>query len=176
MLHAKTTLADRQWVRVGSSNLNVSSLLTNYELDAVVENEALAHQMAEQFRRDLTHSREVVLVARRLLRPRLERTPASAAVPAVPHKRSGRELRTAAVIALRQVAGGVRRQLAAFATLTFVAAGASLLLFPRVMSIPVALRAVLLAPRFRWDVVPPPPRRVGGDVPQAPTSPRGPAV
>ena len=165
MLHAKTTLADRQWVRVGSSNLNVSSLLTNYELDAVVENEALAHQMAEQFRRDLTHSREVVLVARRLLRPRLERTPASAAAPAVPHKRSGRELRTAAVIALRQVAGGVRRQLAAFATLTFVAVGASLLLFPRVMSITFAVGAFWLALVFGWYVIARRRWRVGDDVP-----------
>src|SRR5206468_1417529 len=92
MLHAKTTLADRNWVRVGSSNLNVSSLVTNYELDAVVENEALATQMAEQFRRDLAHSREVVLVARRLLRPRVERALTEAVAPAVPHKRSAREL------------------------------------------------------------------------------------
>jgi cardiolipin synthase len=165
MLHAKTTLADQQWVRVGSSNLNVSSLVTNYELDAVVENEALAHQMAEQFRRDLTHSREVVLVARRLLRPRLERTPAAAPVPDVPHKRSVRELRTAAVIALRQVAGGVRRQLAAFATLTFVTVGSLLLLFPRVMSITFAVGAFWLALVFGWYVIARRRWRVGDDVP-----------
>src|SRR5204863_165276 len=33
MLHAKTLLVDQRWARVGSSNLNVSSLLGNYELD-----------------------------------------------------------------------------------------------------------------------------------------------
>jgi cardiolipin synthase len=165
MLHAKTTLADRQWVRVGSSNLNVSSLVTNYELDAVVENEALATQMAEQFRRDLAHSREVVQVARRLLRPRLERAPVAPAVPVVPHKRSVRELRTAAVIALRQVAGGVRRQLAAFATLTFATVGALLLLFPRVMSITFAAGAFWLALVFGWYVIARRRWRVGDDVP-----------
>src|SRR5256886_16865165 len=36
MLHAKTLVADRRWARVGSSNLNGSSLLTNYELDVAV--------------------------------------------------------------------------------------------------------------------------------------------
>jgi cardiolipin synthase len=165
MLHAKTTLADRQWVRVGSSNLNVSSLVANYELDAVVENETLATQMAEQFRRDLAHSREVVLVARRLLRPRLERAPAAPPVPAVRHKRSVRELRTAAVIALRQVAGGVRRQLAAFATLAFASVGTLLLLFPRVMSITFAVGAFWLALGFAWYVVARRRWRVGDDVP-----------
>jgi cardiolipin synthase len=42
MLHAKTTVVDGMWCRVGSSNLNLASLLTNWELDVVVEDEALA--------------------------------------------------------------------------------------------------------------------------------------
>jgi cardiolipin synthase len=167
MLHAKTTLCDRSWVRVGSSNLNVSSLVTNYELDAVVENEALALAFAEQFRRDLAHSREVVLVARKRLPPRLERTPAvaSPATVTTPHKRSVRELRTAAVIALRQVAGGVRRQLAGFATLALVTVGTLLLLFPRVMSIAFAAGAFSMAFGFGWYVVARHRWRVGDDVP-----------
>ena len=33
MLHAKTIVVDARWVRIGSSNLNVSSLLANYEID-----------------------------------------------------------------------------------------------------------------------------------------------
>lgn len=167
MLHAKTTLADRRWVRVGSSNLNVSSLVTNYELDVVVENEALATVMSEQFRRDLAHSREVVTVARRRLPPRLTSAPTveTQAAARVPHKRSVRELRTAAVIALRQVAGGVRRQLAAFATLSFATVGALLLLFPRVMSITFAIGAFWLAIGFAWYVVARRRWRVGDDVP-----------
>ena len=79
--------------------------------------------------------------------------------------RSERELRTAAVIALRQVAGGVRRQLAAFATLAFATVGALLLLFPRVMSITFAVGAFWLALGFAWYVVARRRWRVGDDVP-----------
>src|SRR5205814_554086 len=61
MIHAKTMLVDRRWARVGSSNLNVSSLLTNYEIDLAAECEALTGELANQFRRDLASSREIVL-------------------------------------------------------------------------------------------------------------------
>src|SRR4029079_17812210 len=36
MLHAKTAVADGHWARVGSSNLNLASWLSNCELDAVI--------------------------------------------------------------------------------------------------------------------------------------------
>ncbi|MGH7699417.1 MAG: phospholipase D-like domain-containing protein, partial [Gemmatimonadales bacterium] len=116
MLHAKTTLADRRWARVGSSNLNVSSLLGNYELDVLVDSPALAEELATQFRRDLAKSREIALQRRRLrLPPRLVKTPLVA--PADPHRRSRRELGARAVITVRQVAGGLRRAVTATAAL-----------------------------------------------------------
>ena len=59
MLHAKTIMCDNRWVRVGSSNLNPSSLLGNYELDVLVEDPGLAEAMEGQFRRDMARSREV---------------------------------------------------------------------------------------------------------------------
>src|SRR5204863_319193 len=65
MLHAKTLLVDHRWARVGSSNLNVSSLLGNYELDLLAECNHLAAALAQQFLRDLATSREIVLQARR---------------------------------------------------------------------------------------------------------------
>ncbi|HET7360218.1 MAG TPA: phospholipase D-like domain-containing protein, partial [Rhodanobacteraceae bacterium] len=37
MLHAKTAVADGQWARVGSSNLNIASWLGNHEIDVAVE-------------------------------------------------------------------------------------------------------------------------------------------
>jgi cardiolipin synthase len=40
MLHAKTAVADGRWARIGSSHLNISSWLGNYELDVAVEDEA----------------------------------------------------------------------------------------------------------------------------------------
>jgi len=59
MLHAKTIVCDDRWVRIGSSNLNPSSLLSNYELDVLIEDAGLADAMEAQFRRDIARSREV---------------------------------------------------------------------------------------------------------------------
>ena len=38
-LHAKSAVADERWARVGSTNLNLASWLTNYELDVAIEDE-----------------------------------------------------------------------------------------------------------------------------------------
>src|SRR2546427_125139 len=100
MLHAKTLLADQRWARVGSSNLNVSSLLGNYELDLLADCEELTAELAHQFLRDLAHSREIVVrPRRRLLPPRLTTAPPPSPatanappLPASPHKRSSYEL------------------------------------------------------------------------------------
>lgn len=143
MLHAKTLVADREWARVGSSNLNVSSLLGNYELDVIADCDTLTETLAGQFRRDLTQSREIVLQARRRLPlpPRLVGAPAAAPVVAPPHKRSRRELQAAAAVALVQVAGGARRMLAGAAAIVFALGGMLLILFPTVMSVALAAGA-----------------------------------
>jgi cardiolipin synthase A/B len=65
MLHAKTAVADGRWARVGSSNLNVASWIGNYELDAVVENDAFAASMEEMYLADLENATEIVLEPRR---------------------------------------------------------------------------------------------------------------
>ncbi|MDQ6738281.1 MAG: phospholipase D-like domain-containing protein [Gemmatimonadota bacterium] len=65
MLHAKTAVADRRLARVGSSNLNIASWLGNYELDAVIEDATFAEELALQYERDLSNSREVVLYPNR---------------------------------------------------------------------------------------------------------------
>ena len=44
MLHAKTAVADGRWSRVGSTNLNIASWATNWELDVVVEDAAFARR------------------------------------------------------------------------------------------------------------------------------------
>jgi cardiolipin synthase len=65
MLHAKTAVADGQWARVGSSNLNIASWLSNRELDVAVEDAGFAGQLAEQYERDIGHATEIVLAPRR---------------------------------------------------------------------------------------------------------------
>jgi cardiolipin synthase len=65
MLHAKTAVADGQWARVGSTNLNLASWIGNYELDVAVEDAAFAREMQEMFVADLEHSTEIVLTERK---------------------------------------------------------------------------------------------------------------
>ena len=50
MLHAKTAVADGRWARVGSTNLNPSSWLGNWELDVSIEDETFARQMEAMYR------------------------------------------------------------------------------------------------------------------------------
>jgi len=148
MLHAKTLVADRQWVRVGSSNINVSSLLTNYELDVIVDDEALATEMCEQFHRDTAGANEVVMVARKRLPPRL--TDTAVAGPAVPHQPWPFERARKRMVTLRQVAGGLRRRLGWAAAGLASGMGALLLWFPHVMSVTLAVLAFWLAFIFAW--------------------------
>src|SRR5688572_8763402 len=114
MLHAKSIVCDDRWVRIGSSNLNPSSLLGNYELDVLIQDQGLAEAMQGQFRRDIARSREVA--SRPVRGPRR----ISQALPAVlthqnpevtqgQHRRSGRERRRQAALVLRAVASNARR-------------------------------------------------------------------
>ena len=68
MLHAKTAVADDRWARVGSTNLNIASWQSNFELDIAVEHRDFAAQMAEQYERDLARSTEIVLRKRKRVR------------------------------------------------------------------------------------------------------------
>lgn len=154
MIHAKTMIVDRRWARVGSTNLNVSGLLTNYELDLLAEEEGLCEALAAQFRRDLAASTEVVLQRRRLpLPPRLVGAPPPPALGAdaagepapVRHQRSSYELGAVAVVAVRRVAGGIRRGIAGTGALVFAGLGTLLLLFPRITGTVLAAAAYVVA-------------------------------
>jgi cardiolipin synthase A/B len=61
MIHAKTAVADGVWTRVGSSNLNLASLLGNWELDLAILDRQLAEEMERIFLHDLNSSVEIVL-------------------------------------------------------------------------------------------------------------------
>jgi cardiolipin synthase len=72
MIHAKTLVADGWWSKVGSTNLNFSSLVANWEIDLVVEDTDFARQMEQLFEDDVSNSREVRLEGsgqRRRVRP-----------------------------------------------------------------------------------------------------------
>jgi cardiolipin synthase A/B len=61
MIHAKTVVADGWWSKVGSTNLNLSSLAANWEIDLVAEDRRFGAKMEEMFEEDLAHAREVHL-------------------------------------------------------------------------------------------------------------------
>jgi cardiolipin synthase A/B len=61
MIHAKTLVADGWLSKVGSTNLNFSSLAANWEIDLVVEDTDFASQMEDLFEDDVSKSREVRL-------------------------------------------------------------------------------------------------------------------
>lgn len=59
LLHAKTAVVDRIWATVGSTNMDVISLLKNDEVNAVVLGNEFAVEMEEMFVRDLANSRQI---------------------------------------------------------------------------------------------------------------------
>src|SRR5688572_27686092 len=136
MLHAKSIVADGRWVRIGSSNLNPSSLIGNYELDVLVDDPALAEAMERQFRLDIGRSREV---RRRPLRgPRrisealpTALTRSDPEVATTRYRRSPREVRRRAVLVLRTIASNARRSVFLPLSAIFVALGVLFFVLPR---------------------------------------------
>ena len=61
VLHAKTTLVDRDWGTVGTANYDYRSFFLNDELNLVVEEEIFNAGLARQFEDDLTESTEVTV-------------------------------------------------------------------------------------------------------------------
>jgi cardiolipin synthase A/B len=59
MMHAKTSVIDGRWVRVGSTDFNPLGIAINYELDAVIESEELGKAAEAMFLHDLEESTEI---------------------------------------------------------------------------------------------------------------------
>lgn len=147
MLHAKTAVADGRWARVGSSNLNVASWISNYELDVAVEDEGFAHAMEAMYLEDLEQSTEIVLGPEQRIRPREQRLrsrpkgrPRTAAASAL---RLGNTL--AAAVQQRRELGGVEAATLLFIGLLLIGFGTALVLRPELLAWPVAALALWLS-------------------------------
>jgi cardiolipin synthase len=144
MLHAKTFVIDEETYKVGSSNLNPSSFLGNFELDLLIENGELAGSAIRQFRHDLSQASEVVLRPLRAPESLQSRLPPAVVSsgptsvrqrpPRAPGERSRR-----AVITLRKVAEGAQRSIAGAVAFTFVGGGLLFLALPNVMAYALAV-------------------------------------
>jgi cardiolipin synthase len=137
MLHAKTIVADGRWSRVGSSNLNSSSLLGNWELDVLIEDATLAEAMERQFRLDVARSREVIR------RPAKGPQRLSAALPPVlrraepevigeAHEPTSRERRRRAALAVRALIANARRSIFVPLSMILVSLGALFFVLPKI--------------------------------------------
>ena len=146
MLHAKTAVADSRWARVGSTNLNLTSWIGNWELDVAVEDESFARAMEAIYLDDLRHATEVVLTSRRRVRlsqlpeprqRRLERTQGS----------GGRAIAGAigvgsavgAALTNHRVLGPAEARVMAGAGLLLMAVSSVAMIWPRVVAIPLAI-------------------------------------
>jgi hypothetical protein len=132
MLHAKTIVVDGRWSRIGSTNMNVSSLIANFELDVLVDHIDIARQLEAQFRKDLDRSAEVLL-RRSRFRSSLQFRPPEAS-PGL-HILGRRERRRQRVVTLRAVMGGSQRALLTQASLLATVIAALLFFFPRTMGL-----------------------------------------
>ncbi len=155
MLHAKTAVADGRWSRVGSTNLNLASWMSNYELDVAIEDVDFAKEMEAQYEVDLERATEIVLTRRNRVR-RAEPEIVGAAVPQhVRRAVAGSAGRAAAGAASVGSALGAaltnRRTLGPaeaglLATMAVVTLGVAAIAFfvPRVLAWPIAILAAWL--------------------------------
>ena len=154
MLHAKTAVADAQWARVGSSNLNLASWLNNREIDVAIEDAGFAAQLAEQYEKDLENATEIVLAPRRYRRG--ERVRSSEARPQPPRHAGGSSGRAAAgalriantmgaALTDRRILGDTETGALLSVTLLLAALAVVAMLWPAVIAWPLAALAAWFA-------------------------------
>ena len=151
MLHAKTAVADGMWSRVGSSNLNIASWMSNYELDVAIEDATFAQAMEAQYEHDLTCATEIVLTRRNRVRRaelaageespgRVRRAPSGSAGRAVAGAASvGSAL--GAALTNRRTLGPTEAGLLATMAVATLGIAAIAFFAPRVLAWPIALLA-----------------------------------
>ena len=143
MLHAKTAVADGRWARVGSTNLNPASWLSNCELDVIVEDDTFARQMETMYLEDLANATEVILDER----PAPGRPAAggggSAGRAATGLLRIGNAV--GAAVTNRRKLEPVESRITFAVAIVLVILGIVVAVFPRLIAYPVAAIAIWIA-------------------------------
>jgi cardiolipin synthase len=156
MIHAKTAVADGRWARIGSTNLNPVSWVNNWELDVVIEDARIGEEMEQMFLDDLENATEMVLTVERRLapasKPERRRGPhrlrpsvggGSSSRAAAGAIQIGRTV--SAAITNRRELGPAEARIMAAAGALLVAASVIAVLWPRVVSFPLAVIGVWVA-------------------------------
>lgn len=152
MVHAKTAVADGQWARVGSTNLNIASWLSNCEMDVVVEDEAFASEMEEMYLQDLGNTTEIVLDEKQRVR-RPGEVSRSSAVMRGGSGSAGRAVAGAirigntigAAFTHRRVLNTGEARITSITGVVLLAFAILSALFPRTIAYPLAVVAVWIA-------------------------------
>ena len=147
MLHAKTAVADGRWARVGSSNLNPASFISNYEIDVAMEDVGLAREMEEMFLADLENATEIVIDFKRRMVPDAGAPLREDRGKPGPRGASGRAIGVirfahavvGSVAGNRRSLGFAKSRLMAICAGVLLASAAIAVLWPRVVALPLAL-------------------------------------
>ncbi len=148
MMHAKTAVADGCWSRVGSSNSNLASWITNRELDVTIYDVRLAQEMEAMYEQDLENATEVLLRSGRI-RPTGPRESPGMRYRGRRPGSAGRLLAGAvgfgsvvgATITRHRVVGPSESRIIAIAGLLLLALTTVALLIPPVIAYPVGILA-----------------------------------
>jgi cardiolipin synthase len=148
MMHAKTAVVDGQWARVGSTNLNIASWLSNWEIDIIVEDADFSEEIRRMFLQDIQNSTEVVLkknrpraVKSRAHRPRAPQT-GSATKAAAGVVRLGRAV--SAAIADREL-GPAEAFLMFWTAVLLMLLSLLTVLWPKMLAYPAAVFGVWIS-------------------------------
>jgi cardiolipin synthase len=153
MIHAKTAVADGRWARIGSTNLNPASWVNNWELDVVIEDSRIGEEMEQMFLDDLENATEMVLTVERRLAPAStrERRPGSRRLRASVGGGSSSRAAAGAIqigrtvgaaITNRRPLGPAEARIMGAAGLLLLAASVIAILWPRIISWPLAVIGV----------------------------------
>lgn len=147
MLHAKTAVADGRWARVGSTNLNIASWISNYELDVAIEDAGCARCMQAIYEEDLANATEIVLAGGDRVTPsarvRHRGAGGRAARAAAGALRLGNTV--GAAISNRRTLGAAESGLMASIALGFMVLALLALFAPLAITVPLAALALWIA-------------------------------
>ncbi len=143
MIHAKTAVADEQWTRIGTSNLNIASWLGNYELDVIIEDSDVAGIMSRQYLTDLENATEILLRERRTRPRRTAHVRSRPVTSGSAGRAAAGALRISntvtAAVTNRRLLGPPDADTVAVAGVVLFALAAVALFWPRVVAIPAAI-------------------------------------
>jgi cardiolipin synthase len=153
MMHAKTAVVDARWARVGSTNLNVTSWIGNWELDVAVHDAPFAATMEQMYLDDLSHATEVVLTERQGVR--LSATPQGPRRPIATGRQSAGQRAAAGALGIgsavgasmvnHRVLGPAEARVLATVGVLLLAMTAVILQWPKLLAIPAGVMLAWVA-------------------------------